>query len=218
MEIVQPDSGRQYLVLQKFLSMRYDYVVTLKKSSDRQIDLISIFLCFFSALAFIFEQVRAAHFNFFLSLAALIITTFSFYNIVSAKKGNIVRYKNWLFVAGICWIGMPYLQWVSIIFFFLAFLEYQAKHPLEVGFTNEQVIINTLIKRKFIWADFNNIILKDGLLTLDFRNNKIFQKETLDDDEPDADEDEFNDYCRMQLMKANNKSTIPNTQQLKTEN
>jgi hypothetical protein len=180
--------------------MRYDYVVILKKSSDRQIDLISIFLCIFSILAFVFEQASSKHFNPFLSLATLIIAGFIFYNIILSRKGNSVRYKNWLFLAGVCWIAMPYLQWVCIIFFFLAFLEYQAKHPLEVGFTKDEVVINTLIKRKFSWDDFNNIILKEGLLTLDFKNNKIFQKEILDDDEPDADEDEFNDYCKERLM------------------
>ncbi len=180
--------------------MRYDYVVTLKKGSDRQIDIISIFLCFFSVLAFVYEQVSTMHFNLFLSFACIIIAGFVFYNILSSKKGNKVRYKNWLFIAGICWIGMPYLQWVSIVFFFLAFLEYQAKYPLEVGFTNDEVVINTLIKRRFSWSSFNNIILKEGLLTLDFKNNRIFQKETIDDDEPDADEDEFNDYCRKRLM------------------
>jgi hypothetical protein len=39
-------------------------------------------------------------------------------------------------------------------------------------------------------------------LTLDFKNNTIFQKEVLDDDEPDADEDEFNKYCREQLSRV----------------
>jgi len=42
--------------------------------------------------------------------------------------------------------------------------------------------------------------LKDGLLTLDFRDNKLIQKEVIDDDEPDAPEDEFNDYCRSKLL------------------
>ena len=192
--------------------MRYDYVVALKKSSDRQIDLISIFLCAFSVLAFIFEQFRMAKFNYVASLFAIIITGGFLFNLFFAKKDRPVRYKNLLFLAGIYWIMMPYLSWVSIVFFFLAFLEYQAKHPLEVGFAKEEVVINTLIKRKFNWSSFNNIILKEGLLTMDFKNNKIFQKETLDDDEPDADEDEFNDYCRKQLLRANENSLLPQGQ------
>jgi hypothetical protein len=83
--------------------------------------------------------------------------------------------------------------------FLLAFLEYQAKHPLEVGFSGKEVVINSLFRRRFVWTDFNNILLKDGLLTIDFRNNRLFQKETIDDDDPDADEDEFNSYCRERL-------------------
>jgi hypothetical protein len=44
------------------------------------------------------------------------------------------------------------------------------------------------------------VILRDGLLTLDFRNNILIQKEVLEDEEPDADENEFNDYCRSKLL------------------
>jgi hypothetical protein len=45
-------------------------------------------------------------------------------------------------------------------------------------------------------------VLRDGLLTLDFTNNRILQREVEDDEDDDADEDEFNDYCRKQLAKA----------------
>ena len=124
--------------------MRYDYVVTLKKSSERQIDFISIFLCIFSVAAFVFEQIRTAHFNYASGLISVIISAGIVYNIFFIRKAWRPRYKNFLFLAGICWLIMPYLQWVSIAFFFLAFLEYQAKHPLEVGFTNDEVVINTL--------------------------------------------------------------------------
>jgi hypothetical protein len=40
------------------------------------------------------------------------------------------------------------------------------------------------------------------LLTLDFKNNRILQKEVVDDEEEDADEDEFNTYCRERLAAA----------------
>ena len=35
---------------------------------------------------------------------------------------------------------------------------------------------------------------------MDFKNNRLLQKETVDDDDDyDADEDEFNDYCKKKL-------------------
>jgi hypothetical protein len=181
--------------------MKYDYVVTLKRDNEKYIDVTSIFLCIISILAFLLIQIQQQKFNLFFSFAAALLIAGLVINIfVLRNKGQIIRYKNWLLIAGIFWIGMPYLQWLCVIFFILAFLEYQAKYPLEIGFTNEAVVINSLFRKKFAWTDLSNIILKDGILTMDFKNNTLIQKETIDDDDDyDADEDEFNDYCRKQL-------------------
>ena len=111
-----------------------------------------------------------------------------------------MRFRNWLFAAGIFWLGMPYFQWMFIPFVFFALLEAQAKYPLEIGFYADGIVLSSLFKKKWPWASLESVILKDGLLTLDFRNNKLIQKEVLDDDEPEAPEDEFNDYCRSKLV------------------
>lgn len=42
------------------------------------------------------------------------------------------------------------------------------------------------------WSEFNNIILKDSLLTLDFKNNKLLQ---LNIRENNVDENCFNIFC-----------------------
>jgi len=179
--------------------MRYDYVVILKKDQEKYINGISLGLCILSATAFLFQQINSGAFSVYLTVAFAIVLAGIAYNFIASKNKKQVFYKSSLLLAGVFWLGMPYLQWISIIFFLLAFLEYQAKHPLEVGFTEDMIVINTLFRKKYSWSDFNNIVLKDDLLTLDFKNNKLFQKEVLDDDEPDANEDEFNEYCRRWL-------------------
>jgi hypothetical protein len=180
--------------------MVYQYVVILKRNSNRYIDRFSVLLCLLSILAFVFEQIQAGKFNILFSFISLVLATGIVINTyTSLKKKKPVRYRFLLMLSGVCWIAMPWLQWLSISFFLLSFLEYQAKYPLEIGFTPEQVVINSLFKKKYAWSEFNNVILKDGLLTLDFKNNRIFQKETVEDDEPDAEEDEFNTFCKTQL-------------------
>ena len=82
-------------------------------------------------------------------------------------------------------------------------MEYQAKYPLEIGFSNDEIVLNTLFKKIYRWPDLNNVVLKDGLLTMDFKNNRLFQKVAFDEDEMDADEAEFNAYCQRQLSSAN---------------
>jgi hypothetical protein len=190
--------------------MKYDYVVTLKRDNEKFIDATSIFLCVVSILSFLFVQIQQQKFNLFFSLAALLLIAGLVINMFILRKSErIVRYKNWLLIAGIFWIGMPYLPWLCIVFFFLAFLEYQAKYPLEIGFAKNDVVINTLFRQKFAWTDFNNVILKDGLLTMDFKSNRLLQKETVDDeDDYDASEDEFNDYCKQRLIDENNKLIV----------
>ncbi len=111
-----------------------------------------------------------------------------------------MRFRNWLLAAAIFWLGMPYFQWMFLPFVIFALLEAQAKYPLEIGFYSEGLVLNSLFKKKFPWTSLQSVILKDGLLTLDFKNNKLIQKEVLDDDEPDAPEDEFNDYCHSKLV------------------
>jgi hypothetical protein len=179
--------------------MHYDYVVTLKRENARKTDLVSFLLLIFSILSFCYVQIRNG-FNGFLSIAASILLFGLFLNLYSFRKRNEMRFRNWLFAAGLFWLGMPFFQWMFIPFVFFALLEAQAKYPLEIGFHENGILLNSLFKKKIPWTSLQSVILKDGMLTLDFRDNTLMQKEVLDDDEPDAPEDEFNDYCRSKLV------------------
>lgn len=111
-----------------------------------------------------------------------------------------MRFRNWLFAIGLFWLGMPAFQWMFIPFVLFALLETQAKYPLEIGFHPGGIVLNSLFKKKYPWASLQSVILKEGLLTLDFKDNTLIQKEVLDHDDPDAEENEFNEYCRSKLV------------------
>lgn len=179
--------------------MRYQYVVTLKKDSERTTDQLSLLLCLLSAISFLYFAVGS--FSYFLYAAAIILLTGLIINFIVKRAGRTrIRYRYLLLVAALGWIASPHFPWLCGFFILLAFLEYQTKRPLEIGFDKDRVVINSLIRRRYDWSAFSNIILRDGLLTMDFKDNRLFQKEILDDeDDDDADEDEFNDYCRAKL-------------------
>ena len=198
--------------------MKYKYVVILKKTAERATDLLSILLCFFSAFTFIFLGLPAfrrfrgasggswtidASSNDWLSLAVGGLLLIGLILILLSRRRirhNKVRYRLLLLLATFGWVVCSPLPWIGAFFFILVFLEYQTKRPLEIGFDNDRVVINTLFKQRFDWSAFNNVVLKDGLLTLDFKSNRLIQKEIADDDEDDdADEEEFNLYCRGRL-------------------
>ena len=173
--------------------MRYPYIVILKKNSERATDALSILLCLFSAISFLLSALHGIPATGVLHLPAssllsgglaLLLLIGITVNLILRRKGKPgIRYRYWLLLAAIGWIGTTPTPWVGAFFFLLAFLEYQTKRPLEIGFDYDRIVMNSLIKRRFEWSMFNNIILKDGLLTLDFKDNRLIQREVADDED-----------------------------------
>lgn len=185
--------------------MVYDYVVTLKNERKKYVDFISILICFLSVLFFVKAFINSGFAAFVFPVAAVLIAVITGYNIYSSYKfpSTTRYYSRALMIAGIAWLVVPVvaLKWLSVPIIILSLVEKFSKANLEIGFDTNSVVINSLFKKRYAWTDFSNIILKDNVLTLDFQNNKVIQQETID--EPgDADEDEFNEWCREKLRTA----------------
>lgn len=58
-----------------------------------------------------------------------------------------------------------------------------------------------LYNRMYKWADMSNVVLKDSILTLDFKSNKIFQSEVKENETP-VDEQKFNQFCTEQIQNS----------------
>ena len=100
---------------------------------------------------------------------------------------------------GIYWLYIGY-WWVSLILVVLALLYYIARQTLQVDIDTEGIHYPSFPERTFTWKELNNTILKNGLLTIDFRNNKLIQQ-LIDEKETNINEQEFNDFCNKQLNK-----------------
>jgi hypothetical protein len=83
-----------------------------------------------------------------------------------------------------------------------ALLEKQVKFPQEIAFDEEEIVFNSFPKKKHQWNELNNAILKDGILTLDFKNNRIFQKEVNATVSTEV-EQEFTQFAQKLITPAN---------------
>lgn len=179
----------------------FQYVLILKKEKSGYTNIISFLAClicwlFFLFYCFIRDEYTSLLFIFsFLVPLALIHTV---WNIL--KKDTSVTYKYPLLATGFVWLWVPGMRWIFIFFILFILLDHQSRQPLEVGVSDENIVINTFFRKRFQWPAFRNVILKDNLLTLDYANNKILQREILPY-ESDVDEREFNEFCRQQLAK-----------------
>lgn len=181
--------------------MVYQYVVTLKNQNNRYIDILGLILSLFSVVCFTLELLRSGNVSVAYLAGGVAVLGIVIWNLTRSAKNKKVYYSRALLIAALVWMKMPYFQWLVFIFIILALLEYQAKYSVEIGFSDNEIVINSLFKKRYSWKHFSNIVLKDGLLTLDFTNNRILQREVEDDEDDDADEDEFNQYCNEQLEK-----------------
>jgi hypothetical protein len=181
--------------------MVYQYVVTLKNQTNRYIDILGLILSVFSVVCFSLELLRSKSVSVAYLVGGVVVLGIIIWNLSQQAKKRKVYYSRALLIAALVWMKMPYFQWLVFIFIILALLEYQAKYAIEIGFSDNEIVINSLFKKRYSWKQFSNIVLKDGLITLDFSNNRILQREVEEDEEDDADEDEFNQYCNSQIQK-----------------
>lgn len=64
-------------------------------------------------------------------------------------------------------------------------------------FTPESIYKDFFPKKQFEWQDFDSVILKAGMLTLDYKNNKLLQ--ALVENSDLINETEFNDFVKKYL-------------------
>lgn len=101
----------------------------------------------------------------------------------------------YIFMAG--WI-IQHNYWMAALIGVLSVLHGISQIPPTVFVDKEKIQYPSLLSKIISWSELNNCLLKDGLLTIDFKNNKIIQQ-LIDPSKTSVNEQEFNDFCRAQL-------------------
>ncbi|KAF0241717.1 MAG: hypothetical protein FD136_1412 [Chitinophagaceae bacterium] len=176
----------------------YDYIIVLKKKNNIRIDGISQLMLFLSVVAFIGTTITKPTYNLLPLFISLLILGWWIFCYLQTKRNVAPSYRLALLFAAIGW----YLQkdgiWISFIYLIAAVLEKQVKFPEEIAFDDEEIVINSFPKKRYSWNEVSNIILKDGLLTVDFKNNQLIQK-MVDAEVSIQTEKEFNAFVAEQV-------------------
>ena len=177
----------------------YPYIIVLKNESSRYVNIIGFLLSVGSALLFAREMIVRGMVILPYLAGIIFIAGLLLWNVyVHFKTDRHVYFSKALLIAGVVWTRMPYFEWLVAVFAFLALLEYQAKRASEVGFADDHIMINKLFKKKISWNEIDNVVLKGGWLTIDFKNNRLMQRQ-INSGENEATEKEFNEWAERKI-------------------
>jgi hypothetical protein len=179
--------------------------VVLKNQQARRVRLFGLFMCLIGFLLLLYRGVAAEGTRMSLLVAGA-VGILAVWNFLEGRKGKKSAFRvALLLIAGGVLLLPPFglLSAAGLGFLAMALIERKALAPTEIGFAEDHIRFNGLLNKDHAWSDLQSILLKDGILTMDFHNNHLLQLETDDeeDDEYDAEEDEFNDWCAMRLGK-----------------
>ncbi len=178
------------------------YSLLLKNDKVKQYNRFAIFINLLNFLLFLaisYYTVERRASNIALSGAiSIAVSLMIHYFLVTTKKHKESVYLSiGFFLAIITWVQLGHL-WGTVIMVMLSLLYLLARNRVIVYFNNDHVVYSTIPKKIITWEQLSNVMLKDGLLTIDYRSNKILQAEIVDTDEK-VDEKEFNEFCSQRL-------------------
>jgi hypothetical protein len=181
------------------------YTFILKNDKTKNYRLVSQLLVVFNLLGFVFlliknEMTMSKNYNVFFGI--LITVVYTFFTVVEwlSKKPLPDFWHRMIFgFCALAWMKEGY-WWLSVILLLFIVLDIIAHRKLIVKISEMKIEIPYFPEKKATWNEMSNVVLKDGLLTIDFKNNKILQQLILNSDW-DINEKEFNEFCRRQLDK-----------------
>jgi hypothetical protein len=189
-------------------SKTYEYIVVLKEyASYKYIDWISRLMLLIAIVSFLFLVYLRVSIEksfqldsktgFFIFLSLLIIGWWIFVYLQS-KRNHIPFYRFALLLAAWGWFLHPKGGYIYLVYLAAAIIERPAKLLPEVAFDEQEIVFNSFPKKTISWKEVSNVVLKEGLLTIDYKNNKLFQRE-VNEAVSAQTEKEFNAFCQQQL-------------------
>ena len=178
--------------------MQNSFQFTLTNNRVKQIQLLANILLAANGCIFFFfaMQLVATKWAFITGSIGILAALASF---LYKKKYELL---NTIGMAIVCigWFKLNY-WWIAIVLLLLIFLSKEAIKNRTIVFQKDSVSVSSPFAQTYSWQTFHNIVLKDGLLTLDFSTNKLLQV-NIHSEISAQQEAEFNDFCQKNLKNS----------------
>lgn len=177
--------------------MQFD--ITFKNEKERTYLLLIIFFVILHALFFIYLLFYQSLWKKGVAGIVIIILYSAYRLLISKTRNQKFYYGEGIFILFTFYFTFFEAWWLFIPELFLSVLVSFLLQKKSVYFNFYMIEHRTRPYKRYKWNELNNVILKDNLLTLDFKNNKLLQREI----NTPVNEATFNAFAREQLNKVN---------------
>ena len=170
------------------------FEIEIKNEKIKSYMMITLLIVVLNSLFFIFLLFDISQRkNALISLGFILaFTGYRFY--ISKKNNQSFFFNEWIFfLLMILWVDNYLIAIISMILFLLYAIALQ---KFTYNFDSSIIKQKNFPWKKYQWNELRNVILKDDMLTMDFKNNKLLQAEIVN---PGINESEFNAFAKKQL-------------------
>ena len=179
-----------------------EYIIFLPNEKAKTYRLVTVIVFLINLFAFLFLLTRVTDDHMkriiwmgnIMSAASLIFFLINVY----LKRLSFRTEISFLIIA-ICWIMLgKYLVAAFIILFAIA--GFFTTRKLKVIFSADKIVYPSFPATTFLWNQVSNVVLKDSVLTIDLKTNKLIQV-VIEEGADEVEEEEFNRFCQEQTAK-----------------
>lgn len=179
-----------------------EYVFSLANTKKRFYYLFALFIIIINAvvLALIrLNDTKAPTTNWSLLGIIVYAVFFAFlFFIRPEKEKNILSVVTFILIIA-AWLFLKELLPATVNLLILLLFKISTR-PLQIKVSKQNISYPSFPVQTISWNELNNIILKDGLLTIDMKSNKVFQH--YPEETSPLDEATFNIFCKQNLQTA----------------
>lgn len=90
---------------------------------------------------------------------------------------------------------------IAVVILLFAAIGFYTNRRLVATFSDDNIFYPSFISKTYSWSEISNVILKDDVLTIDLKSNKLLQTTLPVTSSEGIDEKEFNAFCQQQLSR-----------------
>ncbi len=192
--------------------MKYRFI--LKENNEKSFRLFFWFLFYLHVAAAAVITLQTADKNILTGISvstALYIFFAMLYFLFRDKRDGFYKYRFLLYIIHLnLWLLQSAFIPMAAVFLIIVFAESIKTKQMAVLIDAEGIMIKKIFSaKKYKWEEAENVILKDGILTVDFINNRFIQSEIVAENFS-ANEAEFNTFCSRQINDATSSEITKN--------